>query len=49
MIIVTDIDVKEEVAEGEFSQISEDLEARVMEEIPNIAYCSFYVTPKFAY
>ena len=49
MIIVADIDVKEEVAESEFGQISEDLEARVMEEIPNLAYCSFYITPKFAY
>jgi cation diffusion facilitator family transporter len=49
MIIVADIDVKEEVAESEFSQISEDLEARVMGEIPNVAYCSFYITPKFAY
>jgi cation diffusion facilitator family transporter len=49
VIIVADIDVKEEVAEGEFSQISEDLESRVMEEIPNVAYCSFYITPKFAY
>lgn len=49
MIIVADIDVKEEVSEDEFSQISEDLEAQVVEEIPNIAYCSFYITPKFAY
>jgi len=37
------------VAEDQFDQISEDLEARVMERIPNVAYCSFYVTPKFAY
>ena len=48
-IIVADINMKEEVAEGQFSQISEDLEARIMEEITNIAYCSFYVTPRFAY
>lgn len=49
MIIIADIDMKKEVTESEFSQISEDLEARVMEEIPNIAYCSFYIPPKFAY
>lgn len=49
IIVVADIDVKEEVAESEFSQISEDLEARVMDEITNLAYCSFYITPKFAY
>jgi divalent metal cation (Fe/Co/Zn/Cd) transporter len=48
-IIVADINMKEEVAESQFSQISEDLEARIMEEITNIAYCSFYVTPRFAY
>jgi divalent metal cation (Fe/Co/Zn/Cd) transporter len=49
IIIVTDIDAKEEVAESEFGQISEDLEAQVIEEIPNVAYCSFHITPKFAY
>jgi cation diffusion facilitator family transporter len=49
IIIAADIDVSENVPESEFKQISEALESRVSEEIPNVAYCVFYVTPKFAY
>ncbi len=49
MIIVADIDVKEEVSENDFTQISKDLESQAMKDISNIAYCSFYITPKFAY
>jgi cation diffusion facilitator family transporter len=49
IIILADIDAAEEVAEAEFETIGSDLEARVMDRIPNVAYCSFYVTPKFAY
>jgi divalent metal cation (Fe/Co/Zn/Cd) transporter len=49
IVIVADINTSEDVAEDQFDQISEDLEARVMTHIPNVAYCSFYVTPKFAY
>jgi cation diffusion facilitator family transporter len=49
IIIIADIDVSDDVPESEFKQISRDLEARVSEEIPNIAYCQFYITPKYAY
>jgi cation diffusion facilitator family transporter len=49
IIIVADVDVTEEVVETEFAQITKDLEERIMKEIPNVAYCSFYVTPKYAY
>ncbi|MCF6156291.1 MAG: cation transporter [Candidatus Brocadia sp.] len=49
IIIVADIDLREEVVEDEFKQISKDLERRVMDEMENVAYCSFYITPKFAY
>ncbi len=49
IIIAADIDVSENVPESEFKQISEVLESRVSEEILNIAYCVFYITPKFAY
>jgi len=49
IIILADIDVREDVPESEFNQISEDLETKVSKEIPNIAYCKFYITPKFAY
>ena len=49
IIIAADIDVSEDLPESESKQISEALESRVTEEISNVAYCVFYVTPKFAY
>lgn len=49
IIIVADIDLREEVAENEYEQISKNLEMRVLDEMKNVAYCSFYITPKFAY
>jgi cation diffusion facilitator family transporter len=49
IIIVADIDVHEEVPEREFTQISKDIETQLMNNIPEIAYCAFYITPKFAY
>jgi cation diffusion facilitator family transporter len=49
IIIAADIDAAREIPEREFDRIAEDLETRAMERIPNVAYCSFYVTPKFAY
>lgn len=49
IILVADIDVKEEMPEIMFGRIARDLEVKVSEKIPNIAYCKFYVTPKFAY
>jgi len=49
IIIVADIDVLEDVPESEFNRISKDLELRAIKKIPNIAYCKFYITPKFAY
>jgi cation diffusion facilitator family transporter len=49
IIILADIDVKETVSETEFDSIAAHLEASVMDVFPNIAYCSFYVTPRFAY
>ena len=49
IIIAADIDVSEDVPESEFKGISKALESRVSKKIPNIAYCVFYVTPKFAY
>jgi cation diffusion facilitator family transporter len=48
-IIVADIDAKEDVPESEFGRIAKELNAAVMKTIPNLAYCSFYITPKFAY
>jgi cation diffusion facilitator family transporter len=49
IIIVADIDVSEDVPESGFKQISNALESRVSKEILNVAYCVFYITPKFAY
>jgi cation diffusion facilitator family transporter len=48
-IIVADIDAAEEIPESEFSRLAERLNTKCMEKIPNIAYCTFYVTPKYAY
>jgi cation diffusion facilitator family transporter len=49
IIIVADIDVKEEIRESSFQEIALTLEKNALKVIPNLAYCSFYVTPKFAY
>jgi len=49
IIIAADIDVDEEVPEAEFETIAKDLESQVKATIPNIAYSTFYVTPKFSY
>jgi cation diffusion facilitator family transporter len=49
IIIAADIDAAEEIPERRFDRIAGELESRVMERIPNVAYCSFSVTPKFAY
>ncbi len=49
IVLVADIDVKEDVSESEFEKITNDLETRSMQEIPNITYCRYYITPKFAY
>lgn len=48
-IIVADIDVNEDVPESEFENVKRELNSRVMRDIPNLAYCSFYITPKYAY
>jgi cation diffusion facilitator family transporter len=48
-IILADIDVADEVTESEFDDLKKRLNLRCVEKIPNIAYCSFYITPKYAY
>lgn len=48
-IILADIDVADEVMESEFSELKKRLNIKCIEKIPNIAYCSFYITPKYAY
>ena len=49
IIVLADLDASEDVPEAEFEAIAADLESRVKQVITNIAYCSFYVTPKFSY
>jgi len=49
MIIVADIDVTEETPELQYESIASALQSRVKERIPNVSYCSFYITPRFAY
>jgi divalent metal cation (Fe/Co/Zn/Cd) transporter len=49
IIVVADLDAAEDVPDTEFAAVAADLESRVKEHIPNVAYCSFYVTPKFSY
>jgi len=49
IIIAADIDVSEEVDEDDFHPIADALEDRVRKVVPDVDYCTFYVTPKFAY
>jgi len=49
IIIVADLDLTPETPEREYAKVAADLDTRVKEAMPNVAYCSFYVTPKFAY
>lgn len=49
IIIVADIDVRQDIPEGFFKEIAKDLEDRSLRTFPNLSYCTFYVTPRFAY
>ena len=48
-ILVADIDAAEEVPEQRFTEVIGELERRVLAVLPEVDYCTFYVTPKFAY
>ena len=49
IIIVADIDADEQLPDSEFSAVAKDLELLVKAAMPKVAYCAFYVTPKFSY
>jgi cation diffusion facilitator family transporter len=49
LILVADIDAAEEIPEKDFPSVAKKLERRVLEVLPEVEYCTFYVTPKFAY
>jgi cation diffusion facilitator family transporter len=49
IIIAADIDMAEDVPETDFKSIRQELAERILREIPNIAYSTLYITPKYAY
>jgi hypothetical protein len=49
IIIIADLNVAEIIPEEEFERLAAELEQRVIRSLPDVAYCSFYVTPKYAY
>jgi len=49
IIVLADIDAAVDFPETEFNSLASDLESLVKQAIPNVAYSSFYVTPKFSY
>jgi len=49
VIIAADIDMAEDVSETDFKSVRLELAERILREIPNIAYSSLYITPKYAY
>lgn len=49
IIIAANINLDDDIPESDYADVAKNLERKVMEKIPNVAYCAFYVTPKFAY
>lgn len=49
LILVADIDVEKSLPEREYKKIAAELNSRVKGALPQIAYCTFYITPKYAY
>jgi divalent metal cation (Fe/Co/Zn/Cd) transporter len=49
IIVVADLDADESVPESRYPELAKELERRLTEAVPDVAYCSFYVTPKYAY
>jgi len=49
IIIVADLDLTNDTTDEEIKNIQNELSIQVKNKIPNVAYSSFYITPKFAY
>lgn len=49
IIILADIDAADNIPEKDFDEIISELKKKLETIIPNIAYCVFYVTPRFSY
>ncbi len=39
----------EDVPESDFKSVRQELAERILREIPNIAYSTLYITPKYSY
>ena len=49
ILIIADLNIQEEFPDNKRIEIPKKLESRVLEVFPEVAYCSFYLIPKFAY
>jgi cation diffusion facilitator family transporter len=49
IIIVADLNAADEVPESGFADLEKELEQKVLKVVPNVAYCSFMISPKYAY
>jgi len=49
IIIVADINADLSVPEAKYDELAESLEEQVMKRMKNVEYCTFYVTPKYAF
>jgi cation diffusion facilitator family transporter len=49
IIIVANLTTCDETVPLDFEDIKKNLQKRVKDSIPNVAYCSFHVVPKYAY
>ncbi len=49
VIIVADLNASEEVGESGFAELEKELERRMLKAVPDVAYCSFTISPKYAY
>jgi len=48
-VLVADVDLSEDIPEAEFENRAGELERLAKEALPNLAYATLYITPKFSY
>ena len=49
VVIIADLNAGDEVTESEFIDLEKELEQKVLKAVSNVAYCSFVISPKYAY
>lgn len=49
IIIVADLNADLRVPEAKYNELAASLEERVKQQMKNVEYCTFYVTPKYAF